>query len=41
MTVAGQDDPKPVENFTQADFPRYITDEVKAQGLPTPIALQS
>lgn len=41
MTVAGNDVPKPVENFDEAGFPRYVMDEVKAQGFPAPTAIQS
>jgi len=36
MTVAGRDVPKPVETFDEAGFPRYVLDEVKAQGFPHP-----
>ncbi len=41
ITIAGQDVPKPVENFDEASFPRYVMDEVKAQGFPAPTAIQS
>ena len=41
ITVAGQDLPKPVETFDEAGFPRYVMDEVKAQGFPAPTAIQS
>jgi ATP-dependent RNA helicase DDX5/DBP2 len=41
MTVAGRDIPKPVETFDEANFPRYVMDEVKAQGFPAPTAIQS
>ncbi|KAH8178678.1 DEAD/DEAH box helicase domain-containing protein [Sarocladium implicatum] len=41
MTIAGRDVPKPVENFDEAGFPRYVMDEVKAQGFPAPTAIQS
>ena len=41
MTIAGQDVPKPVETFDEAGFPRYVMDEVKAQGFPAPTAIQS
>lgn len=41
MTVAGKDVPKPVETFDEAGFPRYVMDEVKAQGFPAPTAIQS
>jgi len=41
MTIAGKDVPKPVETFDEAGFPRYVMDEVKAQGFPAPTAIQS
>lgn len=41
ITVAGNDVPKPVETFDEANFPRYVMDEVKAQGFPAPTAIQS
>ncbi|KAG6258076.1 ATP-dependent RNA helicase dbp2 [Claviceps purpurea] len=41
MTIAGSDVPKPVETFDEAAFPRYVMDEVKAQGFPAPTAIQS
>lgn len=41
MTIAGSDAPKPVETFDEAGFPRYVMDEVKAQGFPAPTAIQS
>lgn len=41
MTIAGSDIPKPVETFDEAGFPRYVMDEVKAQGFPAPTAIQS
>ncbi|KAH8194975.1 hypothetical protein TruAng_010860 [Truncatella angustata] len=41
MTVHGSDIPKPVETFDEAGFPRYVMDEVKAQGFPAPTAIQS
>ncbi|RYP08254.1 hypothetical protein DL764_001988 [Monosporascus ibericus] len=41
ITVAGRDVPKPVETFDEAGFPRYVMDEVKAQGFPAPTAIQS
>jgi ATP-dependent RNA helicase DDX5/DBP2 len=41
MTVAGHGIPKPVETFDEAGFPRYVMDEVKAQGFPAPTAIQS
>jgi ATP-dependent RNA helicase DDX5/DBP2 len=41
MTIAGSDVPRPVETFDEAGFPRYVLDEVKAQGFPAPTAIQS
>ncbi|KAH8848229.1 ATP-dependent RNA helicase dbp2, variant 2 [Pyricularia oryzae] len=41
MAVQGSDVPKPVETFDEAGFPRYVMDEVKAQGFPAPTAIQS
>ncbi|KAL6859311.1 ATP-dependent RNA helicase dbp2 [Trichoderma novae-zelandiae] len=41
MTIAGRDVPRPVETFDEAGFPRYVMDEVKAQGFPAPTAIQS
>lgn len=41
MAVQGSDVPKPVETFDEASFPRYVMDEVKAQGFPAPTAIQS
>ncbi|GFP58797.1 hypothetical protein ACSS6W_008483 [Trichoderma asperelloides] len=41
MTIAGSGVPKPVETFDEAGFPRYVMDEVKAQGFPAPTAIQS
>jgi ATP-dependent RNA helicase DDX5/DBP2 len=41
ITVNGRDVPKPVETFDEAGFPRYVMDEVKAQGFPAPTAIQS
>ncbi|KAJ4392042.1 ATP-dependent RNA helicase dbp2 [Gnomoniopsis smithogilvyi] len=41
MTIHGNDVPKPVETFDEAGFPRYVIDEVKAQGFPAPTAIQS
>ncbi|RBQ87350.1 hypothetical protein VDGD_05689 [Verticillium dahliae] len=41
MTIAGNNIPKPVETFDEANFPRYVIDEVKAQGFPAPTAIQS
>lgn len=41
IAISGQDVPKPVETFDEAGFPRYVMDEVKAQGFPAPTAIQS
>ncbi|KAI1375948.1 Phosphomethylpyrimidine kinase-domain-containing protein [Hypoxylon crocopeplum] len=41
ITISGHDVPKPVESFDEAGFPRYVMDEVKAQGFPAPTAIQS
>jgi len=41
IAIAGSDVPKPVETFDEAGFPRYVMDEVKAQGFPAPTAIQS
>ncbi|KAM0348658.1 hypothetical protein ACHAPU_004093 [Fusarium lateritium] len=41
MTIAGKEIPRPVETFDEAGFPRYVMDEVKAQGFPAPTAIQS
>ncbi|KAK1769062.1 P-loop containing nucleoside triphosphate hydrolase protein [Phialemonium atrogriseum] len=41
ITIHGSDVPKPVETFDEAAFPRYVMDEVKAQGFPAPTAIQS
>lgn len=41
IAIAGKDVPKPVETFDEAGFPRYVIDEVKAQGFPAPTAIQS
>ncbi|SPO02904.1 probable ATP-dependent RNA helicase dbp2 [Cephalotrichum gorgonifer] len=41
MSVTGREVPKPVETFDEAGFPRYVIDEVKAQGFPAPTAIQS
>ncbi|EMR72758.1 putative atp-dependent rna helicase dbp-2 protein [Eutypa lata UCREL1] len=41
ISIHGQNVPKPVETFDEAGFPRYVMDEVKAQGFPAPTAIQS
>lgn len=41
ITVQGKHVPRPVETFDEAGFPKYVMDEVKAQGFPCPTAIQS
>ena len=41
IAITGPDVPKPVETFDEAGLPRYVMDEVKAQGFPAPTAIQS
>ncbi|KAI4096705.1 MAG: hypothetical protein LQ344_000845 [Seirophora lacunosa] len=41
ITIQGKHVPRPVENFDEAGFPKYVMDEVKAQGFPHPTAIQS
>ncbi|KAL8677991.1 MAG: hypothetical protein Q9186_005621 [Xanthomendoza sp. 1 TL-2023] len=41
MSVQGKNVPRPVETFDEAGFPKYVMDEVKAQGFPHPTAIQS
>ncbi|KAL8911058.1 MAG: hypothetical protein Q9171_003705 [Xanthocarpia ochracea] len=41
ITIQGKNVPRPVENFDEAGFPKYVMDEVKAQGFPHPTAIQS
>lgn len=41
MSVQGKNVPRPVESFDEAGFPKYVMDEVKAQGFPHPTAIQS
>ncbi|KAL8754878.1 MAG: hypothetical protein Q9184_004976 [Pyrenodesmia sp. 2 TL-2023] len=41
ITVQGKNVPRPVEGFDEAGFPKYVMDEVKAQGFPHPTAIQS
>lgn len=41
IAINGSDVPRPVETFDEAGFPRYVIDEVKAQGFPAPTAIQS
>ena len=42
VTISGSSVARPVETFDEAGFPRYVLDEVKAQGFtnPTPIQAQ-
>lgn len=41
VTVHGKDVPRPVETFDEAGFPKYVLDEVKAQGFSKPTPIQS
>ena len=41
MTVQGKNVPRPVQTFDEAGFPKYVMDEVKAQGFDAPTAIQS
>lgn len=41
VTIHGRGVPKPVETFDEASFPKYVMDEVKAQGFPKPTPIQS
>ena len=41
ITVQGKNVPRPVQTFDEAGFPKYVMDEVKAQGFPAPTAIQS
>lgn len=41
ITVAGKNIPRPVQTFDEAGFPKYVMDEVKAQGFAAPTAIQS
>ena len=41
ISVQGSNVPRPVENFDEAGFPSYVMSEVKAQGFPSPTAIQS
>ncbi|KAK0716471.1 P-loop containing nucleoside triphosphate hydrolase protein [Apiosordaria backusii] len=41
MAITGRDVPRPVQTFDEAGFPRYVMDEVKAQGFPAPTAIQA
>ncbi|KAI4162809.1 MAG: hypothetical protein LQ342_003526 [Letrouitia transgressa] len=41
ITVQGKAVPRPVQTFDEAGFPKYVMDEVKAQGFAHPTAIQS
>ena len=41
IAVQGSNVPRPVETFDEAGFPKYVMDEVKAQGFAAPTAIQS
>ncbi|KAL9613674.1 MAG: hypothetical protein Q9167_001803 [Letrouitia subvulpina] len=41
ITVQGRTVPRPVQTFDEAGFPKYVMDEVKAQGFAHPTAIQS
>lgn len=41
IAVQGNHVPRPVETFDEAGFPKYVMDEVKAQGFAAPTAIQS
>ncbi|KAL8824807.1 MAG: hypothetical protein Q9191_004804 [Dirinaria sp. TL-2023a] len=41
IAVQGNSVPRPVETFDEAGFPKYVMDEVKAQGFAAPTAIQS
>jgi len=41
MAVQGNNVPRPVETFDEAGFPKYVMEEVKAQGFAAPTAIQS
>ncbi|KAL9053870.1 MAG: hypothetical protein Q9162_004517 [Coniocarpon cinnabarinum] len=41
VTVQGRGVPRPVETFDEASFPKYVLDEVKAQGFTKPTPIQS
>ena len=41
ITVSGNNIPRPVQTFDEAGFPKYVMDEVKAQGFAAPTAIQS
>jgi ATP-dependent RNA helicase DDX5/DBP2 len=41
ITIQGKNVPRPVQTFDEAGFPKYVMDEVKAQGFDAPTAIQS
>lgn len=41
IAVTGNNVPRPVHTFEEAGFPKYVMDEVKAQGFSGPTAIQS
>lgn len=41
IAVMGNHVPRPVQTFDEAGFPKYVMDEVKAQGFAAPTAIQS
>ena len=41
ITVQGNNVPRPVHTFDEAGFPKYVMEEVKAQGFSAPTAIQS
>ena len=41
ITVSGKQVPRPVQTFDEAGFPKYVLDEVKAQGFKEPTPIQS
>ncbi|KAK3171883.1 ATP-dependent RNA helicase dbp2 [Lepraria neglecta] len=41
ITIQGNNVPRPVQTFDEAGFPKYVMDEVKAQGFSAPTAIQS
>ena len=41
IAIQGNNVPRPVQTFDEAGFPKYVMDEVKAQGFAAPTAIQS
>jgi ATP-dependent RNA helicase DDX5/DBP2 len=41
ISVKGRNVPRPVQTFDEAGFPKYVMDEVRAQGFSAPTAIQS